>query len=108
MNVVMSLSKQGFENSGEITNDIIDGKIKAKKVGYIKSYDLVPSNKEKIKKMRALLINNEEKDINYTTIYTCPKCKKREGISRKIQNRGLDEGYSIRVECINCGLEYNV
>jgi DNA-directed RNA polymerase subunit M/transcription elongation factor TFIIS len=46
----------------------------------------------------------EEIKVKYSTMYQCRNCGQRKTHERELQTRSGDEGGTIFVECLNCGV----
>jgi DNA-directed RNA polymerase subunit M/transcription elongation factor TFIIS len=76
--------------------------IKISKIGFMDSDELNPlSNldEQKIIKLR----NEQHVNAKISTMYTCPRCSRKESKIYRWQTRSSDEGYTFIIECQACG-----
>jgi len=88
-----------------IKNLILEKKIKAHDLAFMKHQDMLPDKWNPI--IEDLKIKNQNKYIPKieasTDNFTCRKCKSKECSYYQLQTRSADESMTTFVTCINCG-----
>jgi len=88
-----------------IKNLILEKKIKAHDLAFMKHKDMLPDKWNPI--IEDLKIKNQNKYIPKieasTDNFTCRKCKSKECSYYQLQTRSADESMTTFVTCINCG-----
>ncbi len=86
---------------------IISGDCSAEDVASLSSEEMSPEMVNKIKEQIASRRSQKIKQKT-TNMYTCRNCKSRECTIRTQQMRSLDEGFTIILNCVNCGYRFMV
>lgn len=73
---------------------------------YLNNYEL-NDNSHEIKK-EIELRKNQEIQIKYSEDHLCSKCKEKKTKEYRLQTRSGDEGYTYKVECVNCGFSWKL
>ena len=106
-NTLCNLDPESFRNSGELAYQILEGDIKPENVGTMNSFELCATKHKEMKlflEQRTMVSHN--RTLKTSKLYTCPYCKKSMGLVKRVQTRSLDEGYTIKVICVNCWRTY--
>lgn len=88
--------------SNYIMNKIENKKIDLFSIANRPSQELCPNKYEKILKK----INNRsnlKRNIKFSELYKCGKCKRNQCTTERRYNRSLDEGVNLMVHCLFCG-----
>jgi len=112
----ISKSRQIYHNLNEKSyvkniklKKLLNKKIKIENICNYNYDELKPSKWKKFKKdieiLNSEIINN--KDINTTDQFKCPKCKNNKCVYFQLQTRSADEGITSFITCINEGCGYN-
>lgn len=91
----------GTINNNYLLNSIINNEIDLNNIAYMKPEELFPDNWKKIIN-RLDLINEKQKNMATTDIFTCKKCKKNRCSVHQMQTRSADEPMTTFVTCIVC------
>ncbi len=104
--IYYALKKNSFtEKNGTIIDLIKENKLSyedlsKKKIRDI--YNLYKNETEIIAARKNQKITNEFSDL-----YLCPRCNKKEVIFTEVHKRSLDEGSTIVCRCVNCNYGFN-
>lgn len=100
-----NLNPKSEVNSRFLIDQIIDSKIKLKKIASMSSIELCPEKNDTILQQKNIRIN---KKIEHKTTkrFQCPNCKKRKAQYKYVQLRSFDEGYNTSLTCIECSYKW--
>ena len=91
--------------SKSLIKKIENNKINLHKIAKMNCKELCPEKykeiEEKISKR-----NNIKKNLKYSELYHCRKCKKNQCTVEKRFNRSLDEGVNLTINCLFCGYSW--
>jgi DNA-directed RNA polymerase subunit M/transcription elongation factor TFIIS len=110
--LICSRVSKNLDASAEVNSDYLvkglsDKSVKASSLGEMSSEELCPGSVSAI--INQLNTRRSQKLKQKTTnMYTCRNCKGRECTIRTQQMRSLDEGFTIILNCVNCGFRFMV
>ena len=81
--------------------------VNAKRVGYMNPLELNPYINQTYIDALALRAN-QEITIKYSTMFTCSQCGTKKTQMKEIQTRSSDEGGTLFVTCLTCGLTWKM
>ena len=91
----------GTINNNYLLDTINNENINLNTIAYMKPEELFPDNWKKIIN-RLDLINEKQKNMATTDIFTCKKCKKNRCSVHQMQTRSADEPMTTFVTCMVC------
>ena len=100
--VATNIDKHSPVKSDYIINKIMKNNIKLYLIANRPSQELCPSKYKNILKK----INNRtnlKRNIKFSELYKCGKCKRNQCTTERRYNRSLDEGVNLMVHCLFCG-----
>jgi DNA-directed RNA polymerase subunit M/transcription elongation factor TFIIS len=108
--LICSRVSKNLDASAEVDSDYLvkglsDKSVEASGLGEMSSEELCPGSVSAI--INQLNTRRSQKLKQKTTnMYTCRNCKGRECTIRTQQMRSLDEGFTIILNCVNCGFRF--
>ena len=97
--LLMKLDKKLIE---KIT---MDDTIRVKDVLNTTIYETHPELKVEREELMSKVVDSNSYSCS---LYTCPRCKKKEHTYREIQTRALDEPKSVKCLCLVCGQKFGI
>lgn len=93
-------------NSNYALKKILTNEIPIADVANMTSKELCPKKYEQIED-RVNKRTNLERNIKYSELYRCRKCKTNKTTTERRYARSWDEGTDLTIHCINCGFSWN-
>jgi DNA-directed RNA polymerase subunit M/transcription elongation factor TFIIS len=98
-------------NAPMVRRRLFDGTWKALEIAKMTAKELYPEREEEARKVedteRELTAKFEKMKMDKVSMYTC-KCGSQKTEHTQVQTRSADEGYTIKVVCLECGNRWNM
>ena len=94
-------------NAPMVRKRLFDGTWKALDIAKMTTKELFPEREEEAQDKedteRELTAKFEKMKMDKVSMYTCGKCNSQKTEHTQVQTRSADEGYTIKVVCMECG-----
>ncbi len=98
--------KDSYLNLSKHSEKVMQDPEKLKNIAFIGYKDLCPEKWALLEEDMAILddqMMQNNKNVQTSDLFTCPKCKGKNCTFTEVQTRSCDESATIFVDCVDCG-----